>query len=204
MHRTTTVNLTRLICLCAFAVVVPTATSVSGEITGTVAGPAQDGENSRVVVWVEGAPAPATPPANAVVSQKGIQFVPQLLIVTEGQTIDMPNDDNVAHNVFSMSPTKQFKLGIYPTGQSRSVTFEKAGVIDLFCSIHRHMHAVIIVTPSGHYAETEVGKGYKVADLPDGEYTVKAWNPALGVTEVSSVTVTGGAAECDITLEDNS
>lgn len=174
-----------------------------GGVQGKIAAPSEtDDENSRVVVWIEGDLSPTGKTEETIVNQSGIQFVPQLLVVTAGQTVEMPNNDNVAHNVFSMSPAKQFKLGIYPKGESRSVTFEEPGVIDLFCSIHRHMHAVIVVTPSGHYAEAKVGEEYKIEDVPDGEYTIKAWNPAFGVTEIEKVTVSGDTT-LDIELSDN-
>jgi hypothetical protein len=111
------------------------------------------------------------------------------MTVVAGQTVSFPNQDDVAHNVFSLSPSKKFKLGIYPKGDTREVTFEKPGVIDLFCSIHRHMHAVIIVTPNEFCAQSTLGESYRIENVPAGEYVLKAWNSAHKQVE-TSVTVT--------------
>src|SRR5262249_39814956 len=105
----------------------------AGDIKGKVDGKA----GSTVVVWVEGIRKPAVVKKRAAISQTGMRFSPSLLVVVAGQTVEMPNDDNVAHNVFSYSPAKKFNLGLYPKGESKTVTFDQPGLVDLFCSIHR-------------------------------------------------------------------
>ena len=154
----------------------------AGNVEGTITTDAADLKETakQVAVWIEGIEGFQMPETNPVLSQQGIQFSPRMLMVTAGQTVDMPNDDDVAHNVFSLSKAKKFKLGIYPKGQSRSVTFEKPGVIDLFCSIHRHMHAVVVVTPSPHSAVSSVGSAFSIKDVPPGSYTLHYWNAKLG------------------------
>jgi plastocyanin len=149
---------------------------IAGQISAADNHSKANHDEQQVVIWVEGVPGVEVPSERPVLRQTDLQFNPPVMVVTAGQTVDMPNDDFVAHNVFSLSPAKQFKLGIYPQGETRSVTFEKLGVIDLFCSVHRHMHAVIIVTPSPHFAMTTIGKSYRIENVPAGTYTVRTWS----------------------------
>lgn len=133
-------------------------------------------EKRGVVVWVEGVADVKVPEKKPLLSQKDGQFAPRLLVVVAGQTVEMPNDDNIAHNVFSMSSTKKFNLGIYPKGESKEVTFEKPGVIDLFCSLHRHMHAQIIVSPSQYFTVAAPDEEFTIKDVPAGTYKVTAYS----------------------------
>ncbi|WP_425401004.1 cupredoxin domain-containing protein [Aeoliella sp.] len=159
--------------------ILSTGPAMAGSVSGNLHSSKDLKESQRAaVVWIEGLSPGVNASDKPVMSQSGIQFAPRVLAVVAGQTVDFPNNDDVAHNVFSMSKTKRFKLGIYPKGESREVTFEKPGVIDLFCSIHRHMHAVIVVTPSEHAAQAEIGKTYTIEDVPAGSYKVHAWNSA--------------------------
>jgi plastocyanin len=133
-------------------------------------------EKRGVVVWVEGITDVKVPDKKPTLSQKDGQFSPRLMVVVAGQTVEMPNDDNIAHNVFSMSATKKFNLGIYPKGESKEVTFEKPGVIDLFCSLHRHMHAQIIVSPSQYFAVAAPDEEFTIKGVPAGTYKVTAYS----------------------------
>ena len=178
------------------------STALGGSIKGKIeSSKSLKSSQAATVVWVEGLPAGEPNEATPTMSQSGIQFLPRVMTVVAGQTVDFPNEDDVAHNVFSLSKANKFKLGIYPKGQSRQVTFAKEGVIDLFCSIHRHMHAVIVVTPSEHAALTEVGKPFEIANIPPGTYTVKIWNSAHKLV-TKEVTVGDGPTELDVTLAD--
>jgi plastocyanin len=151
--------------------------AAAGDIKGKVGGK----PGSAVVIWVEGVKKFQVPRNRPSISQSGTRFTPTVLVVVAGQTVDMPNDDNVAHNVFSYSPTKQFNLGIYPKGDMRSVTFPRTGVVDLFCSIHRHMNAKIVVVPNPFFSQTTGGSSYRIESVPPGKYVVKMWGPAMGV-----------------------
>lgn len=133
---------------------------------------------ANVVVWLDGKSNAKPNKKVPVMSQTGLQFKPRVLTVIAGQTVSFPNEDDVAHNVFSLSRSKRFKLGIYPKGHTREVKFEKPGAIDLFCSIHRHMHAVIIVTPNEHVVQSVFGKQFTIKDVPAGTYTLHTWNAA--------------------------
>jgi plastocyanin len=130
---------------------------------------------AQAVVWVEGVKKERPLEGELRISQSGAKFDPAFLIVPTGKTVQMPNDDTIAHNVFSYSTPKQFNLGIYPKGETKSVVFDKPGKIDLFCSIHRHMHAVIFVVPTTWFAEADAESKFSIKGLPAGKYAVKAW-----------------------------
>lgn len=183
--------MTRSIILSAVGTFVLLSSASAAEVRGTLKSTVElKDETKQVVVWVEGVKDFEKPTKNPVMSQSGIQFSPRVMVVTAGQTVDMPNNDDVAHNVFSLSRTKKFNLGIYPKGKSKSVTFEKIGVIDLFCKIHRHMHAVVVVTPSPHAATAAIGKEYVIKNVPAGTFKLHTWNSKLGHT-VQPITIAG-------------
>jgi plastocyanin len=173
------------IILALFAIaLISAADSMAGDLRGRVNGK----PGSTVIVWVEGVKRFQVPKSKPSISQQGTRFTPSLLVVVVGQTVNMPNDDNVAHNVFSYSPTKQFNLGIYPKGQSKEVTFTQPGLVDLFCSIHRHMSAKIFVVPNPYYSQTRAGGEYRIAGLPPGKYVVKVWGDGAA-SQSKAVTV---------------
>jgi plastocyanin len=129
------------------------------------------------VVWVTGIRAAEAQGTSMVLAQRNMTFSPSVLVVVQGQTVEMPNEDDVAHNVISSSAARRFNLGIYPKGESRQVTFDQVGLVDVRCSLHKSMHASILVVPNAYYALTAVGGSYQIRGVPAGRYTVKAWRP---------------------------
>ena len=102
----------------------------------------------RSVVYLETAPRGAfeqTEPARAVMDQRNETFVPHVLAITTGTTVDFPNSDRIYHNVFSLSKATPFDLGRYAAGESKSVRFDRPGIVRVFCEIHSHMSAFILV-----------------------------------------------------------
>ena len=133
-------------------------------------------EPPTAVVYLEGTfPVTAT---NSVVEmgQKGMQFVSGLLPVQKGTTVAFPNQDEVYHNVFSYAKIKRFDLGRYrKEDKPATQTFDKPGVVPLFCEIHDHMRATILVLDTPHFVKTDAAGKYRLANLPPGKYTLKAW-----------------------------
>lgn len=84
--------------------------------------------------------------AEHVVSQKGKAFSIKKLIVKVGDTVKFLNEDAFSHNIFSLSDAKSFDLGSYGQGQSKSVTFDKTGTVEVECAVHPDMKLVIEVT----------------------------------------------------------
>jgi len=112
-------------------------------------------------------------------AQKDQSFVPRVLAIPVGASVDFPNLDPIFHNVFSVSPVKRFDLGKYPRGQSRRVTFSKAGLVQVYCDIHANMAAFILVLPNPAYARPDDQGAFALPDLPPGTYTLKVWHPDL-------------------------
>jgi len=136
-------------------------------------------ELSRVVIYLEGSlPLPA--PAKAEINQIKRRFQPEVLAVPAGSTVAFPNSDPVFHNVFSLSKTKAFDLGNYPKGQSRSVLFEKPGIVLVHCHLHPNMNAVIVVTPSRFYVQPGETGRFELSGVPPGRYTAVAWHKSAG------------------------
>jgi plastocyanin len=118
-------------------------------------------------------------PPTVQVGQKQFQFVPALLAVRKGTRVEFPNQDDEYHNVLSYSKAKEFDLGRYLKSEKPPVVvFDKAGVVELNCEIHEHMRGYVVVLDTPHFTTTEAEGRFRLAGLPPGKYTLKAWlNP---------------------------
>ncbi len=110
-------------------------------------------------------------------AQKDQSFVPRVLPVSAGSTVEFPNFDPIFHNVFSVSPYKRFDLGKYPRGQSRRVRFDRPGLVQVYCDIHSNMAAFIIVLPTRAFTQPDATGAFALPALPAGEYVVRVWHP---------------------------
>jgi len=125
-------------------------------------------------------PGPAMPPAgNYAVSQKDLQFHPFVLVVPVGAKVSFPNLDATRHHVYSFSPAKTFELKLFAKDQSRSVLFDKPGVVALGCNIHDAMTAFIYVTDSRWTAKTGANGIAQFTNAPDGSARIAVWHPYL-------------------------
>jgi len=155
-----------------------------------------------VVVYLEGPNTHISPQPNAgkpQLKQINQSFEPHVLGVPVGATVDFPNGDLVYHNVFSYSKTKKFDLGYYGKGKSKQVTFDKPGVVQVFCDIHSTMSAYVLVVDSPFVTQPDENGSYSFADLPNGTYTLRIWHPDLGDRAVK-VTVVDGVTNFDVNL----
>ena len=138
----------------------------------------------ETVVWLDRLPAGMAAPAPAgphpTLEQKRQRFVPRVVALQSGATVDFPNRDPVYHNVFSVSPARRFDLGKYREGQSRSVRFEKTGVVRVFCDIHSDMAAFIVVIGHHVFARADAEGRFTLPALPGGSYTLRVWHPERG------------------------
>ncbi len=162
-------------------------------ITGTVSG-----AKGISVVYVEAVagktfPAPAKP---FEMDQKSLLFQPHILAVPVGGTVEFLNSDKVAHNIFwpAISGNKKLghNLGTWPTGQKREFKFDTPGIVPLLCNVHPEMSGYVVVTPTPFFAETDASGSYKIANVPDGSYTVSAWHEGKKI-QSKPLTVAGDA-----------
>jgi plastocyanin len=173
-------------------------------VTDLGAPPARDVDDRlRSVVYLESAPRRAfdvDEGGHRVMDQRNETFVPHLLAIMTGTTVDFPNSDKFYHNVFSLSKPARFDLGRYSAGHSRSIRFDRPGIVRVFCDIHSHMSAFILVFGHPYFAVTDSQGRYHIDNVPPGNYGVIAWNEG-NASDPKPVTVPdGGAAELDFAL----
>lgn len=118
-----------------------------------------------------------TPPEKPyVLSQRGLQFHPSVLPIELGASVTFPNEDNTYHNVFSYSPEKRFDLGRYAKDATPpKVLFDEAGQVRVFCEVHEHMRAVILVLDTPYFTTTDDGGNFSLESIPEGAYTLNIW-----------------------------
>ena len=150
-------------------------------------------ELKNVVIFFSNLPAAKAAPMQASIAQKDEQFVPHLAAVTAGSTVAFPNEDPFFHNVFSLSRGAAFNLGRYPSGSSRSKSFNRPGIVKVFCEIHSHMSAVIRVFDHGWFTVPAEDGTFAIDDVPPGEHMLVAWHERIGERR-DRVTIRPGAA----------
>jgi plastocyanin len=179
--------------MAAMAVMLGAIGASAGQVSGDVHGIARQGNRPAVdaVIWLEapeGAPPAAPrPPLTAsprvVLDQRNLTFIPHVLVVQVGTTVDFPNNDRVFHNVFSFRDGTRFDLGMYPVGALRHVVFDRPGLSRIFCNIHQNMAAYVMTVDSPHFARSDGTGAFTIADVPSGRYTYHAW--LAGRTELT-------------------
>jgi plastocyanin len=115
----------------------------------------------------------------AVMDQKDRAFVPAVLVVNVGASVEFPNNDSVSHQVYSFSPAKRFQLPLYKGEAHPPVTFDQPGLVVLGCNIHDSMVGYIFVTPAPYFGTTDPGGSLTLRDLPPGDYRVTIWSPYI-------------------------
>jgi plastocyanin len=139
------------------------------------------------------------PTKHALMDQKNLVFEPHILPILVGTTVDFLNSDAVLHNVFTPDAcADKFNLGTWPQGQTRSYTFKKECAATLLCKVHPEMEGYVVVVPTPYYAVAKADGSYRIADVPDGSYTVRVWHPKLKPAE-KSVKVSG-STEADFEI----
>jgi plastocyanin len=163
-------------------------TTKGGIIKGTITVAGKP--TSDVVVSVEGiapdivkARIAALKKQKAEMDQRDMKFIPHVLPVLVGTTVDFQNNDKNWHNVYSQSDAKVFDLGLYAPGKSRSTTFDKAGVVRILCNVHPNMEAFIVVENHPYFASADQRGNYRLNGVPLGKYRLRVWHPQLGTTE---------------------
>jgi plastocyanin len=178
-----------LVLLCGFCAL-PLLAQGAGTIEGTIkvevpppdpdADPVNELEN--VVIYLDGFPAGTTfapPTTEGSMRQRKKHFMPYILPIQVGSKVRFPNDDDLFHNVFSLSKTMPFDIGQYPKGPGLSLQFNKVGRVRVFCKIHSFMKANILVLPSPHFTQPGADGKFRLENVPAGSYFVVAWHEHL-------------------------
>ncbi|MBI2502125.1 MAG: hypothetical protein HYW07_02695 [Candidatus Latescibacteria bacterium] len=157
----------------------------------------------EVVVLLQGVergrqyPPPARPLSMA---QHGQQFIPRVLPVLVGTTVEFPNEDNFYHNVFSVAGGERFDLGRFGQGGTASQTFTRPAVVVIHCEIHADMKAYILVLDNPFFTLPDAGGRFQIGEVPAGTYTLKAWHPTQGEQAVQVVVPATGTVEVGLSL----
>jgi len=171
----------------------------AGDIVGTVkATGAKDAGNAVIFIEkVEGKTFSA-PSEHAVINQKNMTFMPHVLPVLAGTTVDFQNNDDVLHNVFSPDKcAENFNLGTWPKGQIRSFTFKNPGCrASLLCKVHPEMEGYVVVLETPYFAVSNKDGSYSIKNVPAGTYTLNIWHEKLkGASVKVTVTATGSVTQ---------
>ena len=138
-------------------------------------------ELRNVVVYVSDASSAGIPvakegQARAAMAQRNERFEPHILPVVQGTRVEFPNEDDIYHNVFSLSSARAFDLGRFPRGEAKDVLFRKPGLVQVFCHIHSDMSGIVLVLPNAFFAAPTGDGEYAIEGVPPGEYTVMGWH----------------------------
>ncbi|HXE12497.1 MAG TPA: carboxypeptidase regulatory-like domain-containing protein [Bryobacteraceae bacterium] len=181
------------------------ATTVSGQvqlIQSKDSAVKKKNDYSGVVVWLTSPDLPPAPAAHkhARMLQKNKRFSPHILAVQTGTIVDFPNLDPIFHNAFSNFDGTIFDVALYPPGSSRSVRFDRPGIVRVFCNIHAFMSAIIVVVNSTHFTVTGRDGGYSFDDLPPGTYEVQFFHERATPETLRHLTQKITVGEEDINL----
>lgn len=170
--------------------------------TRTIPAPALAPESERrhVVVYARDARPQDVPPMRVAIRQRNERFTPRVVAVTIGSEVEFPNDDPIYHNVFSLSRVRTFNLGRYPRGDTRRVRFATPGVVKVFCEIHSHMSATVMVFNHPWFAVPGEDGRFELPAMPAGDRQITAWHERLGDTTLRVRVESGRPAAVDFIL----
>ncbi len=163
-------------------------------VSGTVSGGGSAGPGGAVITlrrtdgWT-----PKPQPLQKPLLEKEKRFVPHVLAVPQGSSIDFKNEDDIFHNVFSLSPAAKFDTGLHKGGAQTTVKFDKAGVVELLCNIHASMLGYLVVVDTPWYAVADGSGAFQIRNVPPGEYEASVWHESSNATVKRKVTVSEGA-----------
>ena len=193
-----------VIVVCVSLAAAAAAPAAAGPVTGVVRTVARSGTApATAIVYAE--PIDVTPPRTprrVTLSQKNKTFLPRVLAVPLGSTVDFPNNDNIHHNVFSLSGPQPFDLGLYRSGESRPRTFSEPGIYRVFCNIHPQMTAMVVVAPSA-FTVLVATDGRFTLDLPPGRYRLTALSERSSPVAIEITSTPGASTAPEITLDES-
>lgn len=155
---------------------------------------------ANIAVYVEAIPDKKfeAPKEHIVIDQRKMSFIPHVVAVQQGTTVEFLNSDSVGHNVYwpSISGNKNLKhnLGTWPQGEKKPFQFNDLGVASLLCNVHPEMSGYVVIVPTPYFAVTDKDGNFEIKDIPAGKYTLKTWSedgkPTTQVVDVSAASTT--------------
>ncbi|MEO8672863.1 MAG: hypothetical protein ABI411_16205 [Tahibacter sp.] len=137
--------------------------------------------SNTVVYFVPAAGAPKPKPGHFSIVMRNKHFEPDLLVIPAGSSVSFPNQDEILHNVFSLTPGANFDLGLYGEGQSAETNFNSATLVQAFCNVHHSMHTDILVLGTPWFVRVGANGAFNLVGMPAGAGTVYFWNPRSGL-----------------------
>jgi plastocyanin len=157
-----------------------TSVVVTGQVTILERKNKPGNDVAQTVIWLTGPDAPAGQPSRIDMATEGKQFTPRLAVIAPGSSVTFPNHDPFNHNVFSLSPEGPFDLGLYGRGEAKSVTFNRTGIIRVYCNVHAQMRGLLVVVASGLTTQAGSDGSFQLDSVPPGDYTLHAWHERGG------------------------
>jgi plastocyanin len=156
------------------------------------------------VLWLkrlDGSMPRIAPPSNQVITQREKTFLPHVLAVPLGTTVQFRNDDRIYHNVFSIAKPNDFDAGIRATGATYTRTFNSAGAVEILCNIHSTMNAYVFVVDSPLYTKAQASGTFVIRGVTPGRYELAAWHEAASNITRKTIVVGGeGAHDLSVTV----
>jgi plastocyanin len=176
----------------------------AGEIKGKVTASGLTSAKN-IAVYVDTIPGKTfNPPSKpALMDQKHLEFIPHVLVVLKGTTVEFLNSDATLHNVFwpNIGGNRKLarNLGTWPQGQHKSFTFDNLGAAPLLCNVHPEMSGYVVVVPTPYFALTDSAGDFTIKDVPPGKYTLKTWSEQ-GKPTTQTVDVTGAVTTANLAV----
>ncbi len=177
--------------------------ATAGAYPGRVVGAASERETSEldnVIVYISTPMSVGSAPQRVAIRQTNEEFVPHVVPVIVGSTVEFPNDDLIFHNVFSLSRAATFDLGRYPRSVSKARTFTKPGVVKVFCHLHSHMSAIVRVFAHPYFTVPDRTGRFTITGVPAGRLEVTAWHERAGEVTHAATIEHGATTELNFSL----
>jgi hypothetical protein len=173
-------------------------------VTGTVTGGGEDGPGGAVV-WLkrlDGRTPPVAPASGRFITQRKKTFLPHVLIVPVGSTVEFRNDDQIYHNAFSLNKPNDFDAGIRAMGNTFSRKFSQPGQVEILCNIHSNMSAYVIVVDSPYYAKVRESGAFSIPNVPAGQYELSVWYEGASIIARKKISVAaGGTSDISVAID---
>jgi plastocyanin len=162
------------------------------------------GEIANAVVWIENPPPGAAWPADAekpTIDQRGCAFVPRVVVVPEGGTVDFLNNDRLLHNIHATPKLNVSFNRTQPKNRTIPVTFSRAEIVRIDCDLHSWMRAWVVVADHPYYRVTQANGAFAYDNVPPGRYRLQIWHERLGTVAKEVVVPEKGGASLNVELK---